>query len=162
MDLPMPNRLLRIGSSAFLAVILAGSPVMAQTVTPTQDLSFGAFAAGSGGTVTISPQSARTATGDVILMTGGQFSQGDSATFDLSGSPNGAYQITLPSDGQVTLTGSQGGSMAVSTFTSSPSGQGQLNSAGTQTLSVGATLGVGSSQAPGTYSGSFNVTIVFE
>lgn len=145
-----------------MAAMLAGSQAMAQTLTATQNLSFGAFAAGSGGTVTISPQSARTATGDVTLMTGGQFSQGSSAVFDVSGSANTTYQITLPADNEVTLTGSQGGSMSVSSFTSSPSGQGQLSSLGTQTLYIGATLGVGSSQAPGAYSGSFNVTIVFQ
>ena len=139
-----------------------GTPALGQTVATTGDLSFGAFAAGTGGTVTISPQNARTATGDVTLMTGGQFTQGSSASFDLTGSPNAAYQITLPADNQVALTGSQGGSMSLSSFTSSPSGQGQLNASGTQTVYVGATLAVGSNQAPGTYSGSFNVTVVFQ
>lgn len=95
-------------------------------------------------------------------MTGGQFAQGSSASFDLTGSPNATYQITLPADNQVTLAGSQGGSMSLSSFTSSPSGQGQLNASGTQTVYVGATLGVGSNQAAGSYSGSFNVTIVFQ
>lgn len=135
---------------------------MGQTVISTQDLSFGAFAAGTGGTVTISPQGARTATGDVTLMTGGLASQGSSASFDLTGSPNATYQITLPTDNAVTLTGSQGGSMSLSSFTSSPSGQGQLNASGTQTVYVGAALGVGSNQAAGSYSGSFNVTMVFQ
>lgn len=95
-------------------------------------------------------------------MTGGQFSQGGAASFDLTGSPNATYQITLPADGQVTLTGSQGGSMTLSSFTSSPSGQGQLSSVGTQTLYVGATIAIGSNQAPGTYSGTINVTVVFQ
>jgi hypothetical protein len=158
----MRNQNPALSTAAFLAAVLAASSAEAQTVTPTQDLSFGAFAAGAGGAVTISPQSARTATGDVTLMTGGQFSQGSSASFDVSGTANATYQITLPADGQVTLTGSQGGSMSVSSFTSSPSDEGQLSSLGTQTLYVGATLGVGSDQAPGTYSGSLNVTLVFQ
>jgi hypothetical protein len=139
--------------------MLAGGPAAAQTLTRTQDLSFGAFAAGTGGTVTITPQGARTATGDVALIGN---SQGSPAAFDASGSANATYQITLPADGTVTLTGSNGGSMSLSSFASSPSSQGQLSSAGTQTLQVGATLGVGSNQAPGTYSGSFNVTVVFQ
>lgn len=139
--------------------MLAGSPAAAQTLTRSQDLSFGAFAAGSGGTVTITPQGARTASGDVALIGN---SQGSPAAFDVAGAANGTYQITLPANGTVTLTGSNGGSMTVSSFASSPSGQGQLNSLGTQTLQVGATLGVGSNQAPGTYSGSFAVTVVFE
>lgn len=158
----MHNLLPMVRSAAFGAAVFAGSSALAQTATPTQNLSFGAFAAGAGGSVTVSPQSTRTATGDVILMTGGQFSQGGAASFDLTGSPNATYQITLPADGQVTLTGSQGGSMTLSSFTSSPSGQGQLSSVGTQTLYVGATIAIGSNQAPGTYSGTINVTVVFQ
>lgn len=155
------KRLLRI--AALMAIIcLSGRPAFGQTMTAVQDLSFGAFVAGAGGTVTISPQSSRTGGGDVTLMTGGQFAQGSAASFDVSGTSNATYQITLPSDGSVTLTGSQGGSMSLSAFTSSPSGSGQLNLLGTQTLYVGATLTVGSNQAPGSYSGSFSVTAVFQ
>lgn len=148
--------------AASLAVAGAGNSAQAQTITSTQQLSFGAFAAGSGGTVTITPQGARTATGDVTLMTSGQLSLGNSASFEVSGSANAAYQITLPADNQVTLAGSQGGSMTLSSFRSSPSPGGQLSSLGTQTLYIGATLGVGGGQSPGTYSGSFNVTVVFQ
>lgn len=158
----MRDQISKLSTVALLAASFFGSPAMAQTLTPTQDLSFGAFAAGMGGTVTVSPQSARSATEDVTLMTGGQFSQGSPATFDVSGSANATYQITLPTNGQVTLTGSQGSSMAVSAFTSSPAGDGQLSSLGTQTLYIGATVGVGSNQAPGTYSGSFAVTVVYQ
>jgi hypothetical protein len=46
----------------------------------------------------------------------------------------------------------------LSNFSSSPS-VGQLSAGGTQTLAVGATLTVGSSQATGSYSGSFDVTV---
>lgn len=146
-------------AASFLAASSAGNPAAAQTFTRTQDLSFGAFAAGMGGTVTISPQSARTASGDVILI--GR-SAGSPASFDVSGSANATYQIALPADGTAILTGSNGGSMSLSSFASSPSGQGQLNMAGTQTLHIGATLAIGSNQAPGPYSGSFSVTVVFE
>lgn len=158
----MQKRIFTLSIAAFLAVIYVAVPAIAQTITPTQDLSFGAFAAGTGGTITISPEGVRSATSDVALMTGGQFSQGSVASFDVSGTPNANYQITLPQDGQVTLTGSQGGNMSVTTFTKSPSGQGQLDSLGTQTVTVGGTLAVGSNQAAGTYSGSFNVTIVYQ
>jgi hypothetical protein len=152
----------RIRLAVFVTAILTGAPALGQTVASTQNLSFGAFAAGTGGTVTISPQSMRSAGGDVTLMTGGQFAQGSSASFDLTGDPNVTYQIALPTDNTVTLTGSRGGSMSLSAFTSSPSGEGRLSPGGTQTLYVGATLGVGNNQAAGTYSGSFNVTIVFQ
>lgn len=155
----MRNWISALSAAAFAALLLAASPAAAQTLTRTQDMAFGAFAAGAGGTVTISPQSARTATGDVTLLSS---SQGNSAAFDVSGSAGATYQITLPADGTVSLTGSNGGSMAVSSFTSSPSGQGQLSLLGAGTLYVGATIGVGSNQTPGAYSGSFNVTVTFQ
>lgn len=154
------NRLV-IGALAGI-MLVSGQPALGQTMTAVQDLSFGAFVAGTGGTVTISPQGARSGSGDITLMAGGQFSQGSAASFDLSGSSNATYQVALPSDGSVTLTGSQGGSMSLSAFTSAPSGSGQLNPQGSQTLYVGATLAVGSNQAAGSYSGSFSVTAVFQ
>jgi hypothetical protein len=137
-------------------------PASGQIVVTTQELSFGAFVAGTGGTITISPQSMRTAGGDVTPMSVGKFAQGSAATFDLTGSPNATYEISLPANNSITLTGSQGGSMSVSSFSSSPSGSGQLSPTGTQTLNVGATLIVGSNQTPGSYSGSFAMTAVFQ
>lgn len=155
-------RFKRFPAAALLAVMCLAGPAQGQTLVTTQDLLFGAFVAGTGGTVTIAPQGIRTASGDVTLMTGGQFSQGNAASFDLTGSPNATYQISLPADNEVTLTGSQSGSMSLTSFSSSPSGEGQLSPAGSQTLYVGATLVVGNSQAPGSYSGSFTVTAVFQ
>jgi len=51
--------------------------------------------------------------------------------------------------------------MTVNTFTSTPSGTGQLSVLGSQALTVGATLVVGASQASGSYSGTFSVTVVY-
>jgi hypothetical protein len=48
--------------------------------------------------------------------------------------------------------------MALNSFASSPP-TGTLSGGGSQLIQVGATLTVGSSQAPGNYSGSFNVTV---
>lgn len=149
------------GAALLLAMFLA-VPAPGQTIVATQDLSFGAFVAGTGGTITISPQGMRSAGGDVTLISVGQFSQGSVASLDVTGTPSAAYTISLPPDNVVTLTGSQGGSMPITSFSSSPSGTGQLSPAGSQTLVVGATLVVSNNQAPGTYSGSFNVTAVFE
>ena len=42
-----------------------------------------------------------------------------------------------------------------------PSGAGQLDALGNQTLTIGATLNVGANQAPGDYSGSFSVTVAY-
>lgn len=158
----MHDRFRWFRAAALLTAMGLAGPASAQTLTATQDLSFGAFAAGTGGTVTISPQGVRTAGGDVTLMTAGQSSQGIAASFDVTGSPNATYQISLPANNSVTMTGSQGGSMSVASFSSSPSPGGQLSAVGSQTINVGAALAVGNNQAPGSYSSSFNVTAVFE
>jgi hypothetical protein len=50
--------------------------------------------------------------------------------------------------------------MAVSTFTSNPSGTGTLTS-GAQTLAVGATLTTVASQVSGAYTGTYNVTVEY-
>jgi hypothetical protein len=52
--------------------------------------------------------------------------------------------------------------MALNGFVSSPSPGGILSGGGNQLLSIGATLSVGSNQTPGSYSGSFNVTVTYE
>lgn len=158
----MPTGFRRFQTAAALTILCLAGPALGQTLVATQDLSFGGFVAGAGGTITISPNGIRSASGDVTLMNGGQFAQGNAASFDLTGSPNATYQITLPSDDAAILMGSRGGSMPLASFTSSPPGGGQLLAAGNQTIYVGATLKVGNGQPPGSYSGSFNVTAVFE
>lgn len=158
----MHDRFSWFRAAALLAVIGLAGTASGQTLVATQDLSFGAFVAGAGGTIAISPEGVRTAGGDVTLMTVGQFSQGSAASLDLTGSPNATYEITLPANNSVTLTGSQGGSMSVTSFSSSPSAEGQLSGGGSATLNVGATLAIGNNQAPGSYSGSFAVTAVFQ
>lgn len=156
------TRTISLRTAALLAVASLGTAATAQSFVTTENLSFGAFVGGTGGTITISPAGIRTAGGDVTLMTIGRFSQGSAASFDLTGDANATYQISLPSDNTVTLIGSQGGSMPMSAFTSSPLGGGQLSPAGNQAVHVGATLGVANSQVPGSYSGNFSVTAVFE
>lgn len=118
-------------------------------------LAFGKFVAGSGGTVAVSANGVRSASGGVMLVPSGT---GAAAQFAVSGDPNLTYSISLPTDGVAALT-SGTNSMAVNTFTSSPSLTGTLSAGGTDTVSVGATLSVGSNQATGNYSGSFNVTV---
>jgi hypothetical protein len=146
---------------AFLVLASASLGARAQkaiTISNTAPLVFGKFAAGSGGTVTISPAGARSATGAVVLSSTGA---GSAASFILSGTPNKAFTIvTLPANGTVVLTG-PGGSMAVNNFISSPAAAtgGAFGATGAATLLVGATLTVGPSQAPGAYAGTFSVTV---
>lgn len=69
------------------------------------------------------------------------------------------YDLMLPADGSVTLTNGAGQTMPITRFTSSPTGQGQLNLSGFHDISIGATLNVGGGQAGGSYSGSFEITV---
>lgn len=122
-------------------------------ISNTQALAFGKFAAGSGGSVTVTPGGARSASGGVVLLASGG---GTAAQFSVTGDANATYTITLPD--AVTLA-SGGNSMAVNTFVSSPANPGTLSGSGTQTLNVGATLTVGANQPAGDYTGSFAVTV---
>jgi hypothetical protein len=146
-------RLLLVLACAFAAasVSWAVTPI---AVTNTQALAFGKFAAGSGGAVTVNPNGMRSASGGVVLAA----SSGAAAQFAVSGDPNLIYAISLPADGTVVLS-SGTYTMALNSFLSNPGGIGQLSAGGTQAVSVGATLSVGSNQAAGGYSGSFDVTV---
>jgi hypothetical protein len=127
------------------------------TLTNTADMFFGNnVPSGASGTVVLTPAGAASATGGVTHLSGGTVS---AAAFTVTGEPSTAYTITLPSSATTLSSGSN--SMTVSSWTSYPSGTSTLSSSGTEALTVGATLAVGASQAPGTYvSGTpFNITV---
>jgi hypothetical protein len=140
-------------------IAYAQTPVNAISLLNTRGIAFGAFAAGTGGSVVISPEGSRSATGDVVLISA---SDGAAAQFTISGDADFAYSIDLPSDGTVELSDSAGHSMTINGFTSSPPLFGQLSSLGSQELAVGATLNVGANQPAGNYSGTFLVTVNYE
>lgn len=137
-------------------IAMGGAPaVQAQvSVESTQPLAFGSFAAGNG-SVSISTAGVRTTTGEVVALSA---HPGQPAQFLVTGDPNMTYAITLPADGTVTLSNGVT-DMPLSGFVSDPAGSGVLSGSGSQVLSVGATLGVSAGQPPGSYSGSFNVTV---
>lgn len=149
-------------AAALLAAIGFGGEAAAASIVKTQDLAFGGFAAGSGGSVTISAAGSRTASGDITLLTSGSSGQYNAASFDVAGTGLATYSISLPADNSVSLTNAQGNSMSLTSFTSTPANNGQLSATGTQTLSVGATLVVGAVQPSGSYTGSFAVTVIFQ
>jgi hypothetical protein len=124
-------------------------------ISQTTGLDFGKFSAtGTVGTVVMSTAGARSATGGVSLSS---MAAGAAAAFVVTGEPNATYTITLPAT-PATLT-SGANTMTADTFTSNPVGTGTLTGAGTQTINVGATLNVGATQAPGTYTGTYSVTV---
>lgn len=146
-------------SSACIAWLSCFDPTYAQTITVTQHLSFGAFVAEGGGTVAIPATGPRAKTGALSLMNIGPDSQGAAAQFSIVGTPDAAFSISLPT--MASLEGSNGTSLAVTDFTSSPSAQGLLV-AGNQTVSVGATLTVPDSTAAGAYAGTFEITLDYQ
>jgi len=129
------------------ATVVSGIAISQNTA-----LSFGNFAAGTGGTVVIGTDGARSQTGAVSLSTVDAGSQG---IFDVTGEGNATFAITLPANATLT---SGANTMTVDTFTSDPSGTGTLSS-GSASINVGATLTVADSQAAGSYSGTYTVSV---
>jgi hypothetical protein len=127
-------------------------------ITLTNDgLEFGTLVpSGTDGTVTVPPTGARSGV-DV-----GFISQEDeyaSAAFNVTGEANYTFSITLPANINLT-NGAE--TMVVEDFTASlPLTGNAIASVGTP-FTVGATLNVGGSQAAGTYTGEFDVTVDYE
>ncbi|MDP2336731.1 MAG: DUF4402 domain-containing protein [Bacteroidota bacterium] len=149
-------------STTVMAQATASAPASATIVTPigitkTVDMNFGNIAIkGTAGTVVLAPAGTRTSTGGVTLpATAGTVA---AAAFTVSGEGAYTYAITLPAS--LIITDATTNTMTVNTFTSTPSGTGALT-AGSQTLTVGATLNVGASQIAGAYTNAtgFDVTV---
>jgi hypothetical protein len=130
------------------------------TVITTQNLSFGSFAQGTlGGTVTVSSSGMRTPGGNIMLLSGGSVSP---ALFDVVANPG--TLITISNGPDVTLNGSNGGTLTLhigSSSTGSPFITTVARPSPTHVY-IGGTLTVGTPAAspPGDYSGSFQVTFV--
>ena len=110
----------------------------------------------SAGTVTIGTDGSRTTSGGATVNTN---TSGTPALYQVSGDPNAYFSITLPDS--IVLTSAAGNKMTVSNFNSVPATNGQLDAGGRQNLNVGATLGVGSFQPFGAYSGIMTTTIEY-
>ena len=147
-------------AAVVLACLALPSPAAAQeAITNLQGLSFGRFVANAGGTVTISAAGLRSAAGAVLLLQSGG---GAAARFQITGGQSNAQcNFSFPPGGEIILTGPGESSMVVNNFTSSLANPIQLNAAGGALLDFGATLHVGSNQAPGSYQGSFAISVNF-
>ena len=136
---------------------LPGDPG-ALTIYTVQNLSFGAFSTGgSGGSVIVSNTGSRSVTGNVVgLNMGVQYYQ---AIFDIDG-PQGSI-VSVINGPDVTLSGSNGGSMNMHISSSDPPSPFILTVAqpARTPVSFGGTLTVGNSTAnpPGNYSGTFYI-----
>ncbi|MGD1045687.1 MAG: DUF4402 domain-containing protein [Bacteroidota bacterium] len=156
--------LLLVGLSTYaFAQVSATATTSATIVAPiaiskTLNMNFGNVAViASSGTVVLAPAGTRTSTGGVTLpATAGTVT---AATFTVTGSSGYTYAITLPASA-TTIDDGASHTMTVDTWTSNPNSTGTLT-AGTSTLTVGATLNVGASQVAGSYTSAtpFTVTV---
>jgi len=141
---------------------LPGDPGVVTAYTM-QAMSFGTFSRGStGGSIIISPSGTRSVTGGAVaLSTGIAFYP---AIFDIDVLYGSIVSITNGPD--VTLTGSNGGSMSMHVGGSNPGSPfiTTVNQPFRTHVSIGGTLTVGTllSNPPGMYSGSFYVTFNLE
>lgn len=133
-------------------------------------LSFGKFAPGAGGSVTISNSGARTGTGVILSSTS---STQTAARFDVTGEASTTYAIT-PS-GVTALTGISGAALTLpstmalaktsdltgANVTTGTVAAGTLSAGGTQSIYVGGTLTVGAAQPAGVYTGAVTVTVEY-
>ncbi len=128
------------------------------TIINTQGMSFGAIVkTPTGGLVTLDPQGTRTASGGAILASSNAVSP---AAFLTTGESGYTYAVMLPQSMiLVRHRGNSNKTMIVDNFQTLPSYYLLLN--GQQSFTVGATLHVGPHQAPGTYTGSFDVTAAY-
>ena len=117
-------------------------------------LNFGQIVATTNGTVTVTPDANRTATGVTVV----NASPFNPSQFQVSANPNSTFSITLP--GAITIS-SGSNNMTVDTFTSDPSGTGTLDVNGLATINVGATLHVAANQPVGHYNGTFSLIVAY-
>jgi hypothetical protein len=120
-------------------------------------LNFGSIAAPvqTAGTVSVDASGNLTSSNPNLIISG---STGSVPTFTVTGSPGLAYGTTIAQS--VSLTGSNGGTMTATLAKSG--GSSNLDSTtGLDSFKVTGVLGVGVDQTPGTYSGSFDVTVQY-
>lgn len=126
-------------------------------VTSTADLQFGQIAANTGGTVVVNADGS-TSAGGSLVSTGTR----SPAAFSVLGSPNSMVIVTLPAAPVNLVRGGGTETMSLGAFNTNPNGAFPLSGTGTGSFNVGGTLTVGSGQVPGTYSGTFAVSVEYQ
>lgn len=126
-----------------------------------QTLSFGAFSHGAvGGTVTISSGGIRSSTGDVILL--GLGYPYSTTLYEVIANPGTI--ITILNGPNVSLPGSNGGSITLTIGASDPSSPFVTSTPPplATDLNIGGTISIGNTAAnpPGDYSGTYDITFV--
>ena len=153
-----------LANSANTSVVsgTVGGQVAAPTgLVAVNALRFGTFAQPVvGGTMVMAPQSTFTTTGDLGTASSIiQSSARGAASFTVAGSPGAAFGIY----GVSSVTISNGSAkMTVGQFTTDAFlAIGQLSTSGTASFNIGGTLTASANQAPGTYTGTFPITVQY-
>lgn len=159
--LTLPAVVVAQGSDTTTGVVSVTVEPQVITLTQDQGLSFGSLVPfGSPGTLTVTFSGAVLDNGVAATST----VAASPGSWSVTGTPDGEYAITLPENGTVTVTDGLGNSMAINNFrvgnfTSDTNRT--LDSTGADTFTVGAAVSVGANQAPGDYSGTYDVTVAF-
>ncbi len=125
------------------------------SLTQGSNLYFGDIVSGTSGTVTIAPGGGQSHSG--VTVAGGMTG---AASFNVFGAAGHSYSISLPSNTDVSVYDAGNvHSMSVTNFTSNPVGTGTIGT--DDTITVGATLNVGTNQFPNAYIGTFSVTVAY-
>jgi hypothetical protein len=139
-----------------------GGQVAAPTgLVAVNGLRFGTFAQPvAGGTMVMAPQGTFTTTGDLGTASSViQSTTRGAASFTVAGNPGATFGIYGVSS--VTITNGSA-RMTVSQFTTDAFlAIGVLNTAGTASFNIGGTLTASANQAPGTYTGTFPITVQY-
>ncbi|MHB1047194.1 MAG: DUF4402 domain-containing protein [Thermoanaerobaculia bacterium] len=143
-------------SSASASATATATIITPITLTNTTALQFGnVVASTTAGTIVVSAAGARSWTGGATGISGLTVS---AAAFTVGGGADRTFTISLPASTTIT---SGTNNMTVDTFTSSLGASSTLDGTGAAALAVGGTLNVGASQAAGSYTGTFSVTVAY-
>jgi hypothetical protein len=154
----------RVMAQATESTDAAANIVIPIAISEASSLHFGTMTvlAETGGTCVLSTQGVRTQTAGVNLSV--QAPHATNAAYNVTGQVNTSYSITLPAKIKVTFLSN---SMTISRLVARSASAGAdgmtgtLSSAGNDNFTVGGTLNVLPGQAAGLYTGSFNVTVVY-
>ena len=139
----------------------SGAKILAaMTITETADLDYG--------TMTVPETAAEVQISDhgtIAVLSGtitllSQAPTWHPATFDITGTANATYSITVPNNTAVKLTGA-GTDMPIINFATSRGGSSTLDGSGDDFFSVGGTLQLENGQAAGTYTGTFDISVAY-
>jgi hypothetical protein len=136
------------------------------TLTQTSPLHFGTInvLTGAGGTVTL-PSNSTTRVFSAGVSASTVAPLATNAAYDVTGTKNVTYALTLPSNITVTETITGSATMTIDSLTARFNGASgdaitsTLSATGTDSFTVGGTLTIAPGQEGGIYAGTFNVTI---